>query len=336
MERAHVRERNPQIARDAERGDLSVAMAKRNEDHRVGATDHGVRAVVRAEQDHERHAAQIRWPTWCRRRRERLGGRRGDHDRCTRVELRLGEAVRVEFTAGQSCRRGRAEDGSQRLRGAVARASRDPQGHDQREDHDARTGQDRQQPTSALGRESHGRASTRQRPRLFRVLSNQALPRDPSTIEQADRALARGARVGYGRRHVSEARENVDEWVASGLTLQRGAAPSAELIERVRPWLEATLEALALLPPVGVVADLARLLAREPFDIAKSEPVAEPKLRAALDAYEEHVLGRLAADFRLENARDALLRLDEPLRPAAIAGVHRTGPRAGPSRPARG
>ncbi|PRP90423.1 hypothetical protein ENSA5_65150 [Enhygromyxa salina] len=118
---------------------------------------------------------------------------------------------------------------------------------------------------------------------------------------------------------MSEARDNVDEWVAAGLVVQRGAPPSAELITTVRPTLEATLEVLALLPPVGVVADLGRLLARAPFDIAKSEPVADPELRVALDAYEEHLLGRLAADHQLENARDALLRLDAGLRPAAIA-----------------
>lgn len=118
---------------------------------------------------------------------------------------------------------------------------------------------------------------------------------------------------------MSEARARVDEWVAAGLLLQRGAEPSAELLTLARPWIEATIEIVAVLPPIGVVADLGRLLARAPFDIAKSEPVADPELRAAIDSYEEHVLGRLAADHRLETARDALIRLDESLRPAAIA-----------------
>src|SRR5690606_23193584 len=118
---------------------------------------------------------------------------------------------------------------------------------------------------------------------------------------------------------MSEALARVDEWVAAGLLLQRGAEPSVELLALARPWIEATIEILAVLPPIGVVADLGRLLARAPFDIARSEPVADPELRAAIDAYEEHVLGRLAADFALEAARDALIRLDESLRPAAIA-----------------
>jgi hypothetical protein len=118
---------------------------------------------------------------------------------------------------------------------------------------------------------------------------------------------------------VSEARENVDGWVAAGLSLMRGAQTSAPLFDDVRPWIEATLDVLALLPPVGVVGDIGRLLTRAPFDIAKSERVADPELRAAVDAYEEHVLGRLAADIQLEAARDALLRLEPGLRAAATA-----------------
>jgi hypothetical protein len=118
---------------------------------------------------------------------------------------------------------------------------------------------------------------------------------------------------------LSEARENVDGWVAAGLALMRGATPNTELFDLVRPWVEATLDELALLPPVGVVGDIGRLLARAPFDIAKSERVADPELRAAVDSYEEHVLGRLSADIQLEAARDALLRLDVGLRAAATA-----------------
>ncbi|PRQ05517.1 hypothetical protein [Enhygromyxa salina] len=118
---------------------------------------------------------------------------------------------------------------------------------------------------------------------------------------------------------MSEARDNVDQWAAAGLSLQRGVPPGAELLNRVRPWLESTLELLALLPPLGVVADLGRLLARDPFDIAASVVLADPELRAALDAYEEHVLGRLSADYRLEHARDALLRLEPSVRPTATA-----------------
>jgi hypothetical protein len=101
----------------------------------------------------------------------------------------------------------------------------------------------------------------------------------------------------------SDARAHVDQWVAAGLLLHRGAKPSVELLTLARPWIEATIEVLALLPPVGVVADLGRLLARAPFDIARSEPVADPDLRAAIDAYEEHVLGRLSAIQSLRTER---------------------------------
>lgn len=107
-------------------------------------------------------------------------------------------------------------------------------------------------------------------------------------------------------------------WVAAGLVLQRGERVDPELVGVVRPWIEAVVDTLALLPPLGVAADLARLLVRAPFDIGRSQRVDDPGLREALDAYEEQLLGRLAADFRLELARDALLRLPEATRPAAI------------------
>lgn len=114
-------------------------------------------------------------------------------------------------------------------------------------------------------------------------------------------------------------RVEVDAWVAAGLLLQRGAPTSADLVARAQPWIAAAVEAIALLPPLGVIADLGRLLTRAPFDIARSEAVDDPALREALDAYEEHLLGRVAADYRLELARDALVRLDAAQRPAAIA-----------------
>jgi hypothetical protein len=118
---------------------------------------------------------------------------------------------------------------------------------------------------------------------------------------------------------VSEAREHVDEWSAAGLMLARGAVVEQELIDHARQWIDAVLDVLPLLPPLGVILDLGRLLARAPFDIAKSEHVGDPELRAGVDAYEEHVLGRLSADIRLESARDALLRLEPRLRAAATA-----------------
>jgi hypothetical protein len=113
-------------------------------------------------------------------------------------------------------------------------------------------------------------------------------------------------------------RSEARAWVAAGLVLQRGERVDAELIGSVRTFVEAVVDTVALLPPLGVAADLARLLARAPFDIGRSQAVDDPTLRVALDAYEEQLLGRLAADFRLELARDALLRLPEPTRPAAI------------------
>ncbi|MFV8754899.1 hypothetical protein ACNOYE_30495 [Nannocystaceae bacterium ST9] len=111
---------------------------------------------------------------------------------------------------------------------------------------------------------------------------------------------------------------DAEAWVAAGLVLQRGERVDAALVGLVRPWVESVVDTLALLPPLGVAADLARLIERAPFDIGRSQGVDDEPLRAALDAYEEHLLGRLSADFRLELARDALVRLPEAKRSAAV------------------
>lgn len=111
---------------------------------------------------------------------------------------------------------------------------------------------------------------------------------------------------------------DAEAWVAAGLVLQRGEQVDGALIGLVRAWVESVVNTVALLPPLGVAADLARLVARAPFDIGRSQRVDDPQLREALDAYEEHLLGRLSADFRLELARDALVRLPEAQRAAAI------------------
>ncbi len=111
---------------------------------------------------------------------------------------------------------------------------------------------------------------------------------------------------------------DAEAWVAIGLVVQRGEQVDATLIGLVRPWVEAIVDNVALLPPLGVAADLARLLVRAPFDIGRSQPLGDAELGPALDAYEEHLLGRLSADFRLELARDALVRLPEAKRVAAV------------------
>ena len=97
-------------------------------------------------------------------------------------------------------------------------------------------------------------------------------------------------------------------------------------------WIEATLEILALLPPVGVIADLGRLLTRGPFDIAASEVVPDPELRAALGRSRRGLLVLLAAvpACVCGHGHTATRGDATGMRPGQTRGRQQGGPRAPP------
>jgi hypothetical protein len=107
-------------------------------------------------------------------------------------------------------------------------------------------------------------------------------------------------------------------WLAGGLALERLARPTAASVREVAPWLLATLGEAPAIPSAGVVADIGRLLGGAALDLAQALVPDDRRLRAALHAYEDHVLGRLAADRRLEAAAHAVARLPAALRPQAV------------------
>ncbi len=110
--------------------------------------------------------------------------------------------------------------------------------------------------------------------------------------------------------------DDAERWFCASLALIR-AAPLSDA-EEAGPWVQAALAERPHLPPVGVVADVglvatgAPLSGAAPFDVA-------PPLRAALQAYEDHLLARLAADPRLDAIRDALASLSPAVRADAVA-----------------
>ena len=112
--------------------------------------------------------------------------------------------------------------------------------------------------------------------------------------------------------------EEARRWLASGLTLMRLAPVSAADVEEVMPWIGHTLSEIGSLPPIGVVADLGRLLFGAPLEW-KPLPTTDVRLRAAIRAYEDEVLGRLATDRHLQEATDAALRLEPVWRAAAVS-----------------
>jgi hypothetical protein len=109
-------------------------------------------------------------------------------------------------------------------------------------------------------------------------------------------------------------------WLSAGLTLVRLPSASADALESASAWVVATLSEAAALPPVGVVTDLGRVaLVASSSQVARALPAGHPRLRSAISAYEDQMLGRLAADPLLDAVSDALHRIPAPLLPPAVA-----------------
>lgn len=110
-----------------------------------------------------------------------------------------------------------------------------------------------------------------------------------------------------------------EHWLCAGLCLTRLHSPTPEALAESLPWLLATLSEVPALPPPGVVLDLGRLATGASLSAASPLPDTSPALRAALRAYEDHVLARLAAEPHLEAVVNALARLPAALRPRGVA-----------------
>jgi hypothetical protein len=99
-------------------------------------------------------------------------------------------------------------------------------------------------------------------------------------------------------------------YLLQGLWLQRVCPPTAAT---VRPALEWALEITGVdqpLPPLGFVADVGHLaIIRDTEGRASREALAIPGIPSGLlRAYEDHVLGKLYADWTFARAADALHR----------------------------
>ncbi|WP_338867030.1 hypothetical protein [Myxococcus stipitatus] len=112
---------------------------------------------------------------------------------------------------------------------------------------------------------------------------------------------------------------DTERWLCAGLGLARNERLDAEALSTGVPWLLATLAESPTLPPPALVLDLGRLV--EGHALASSLPVPDtlPRLRAAVRAYDDHVLARLAAEPHLEAVSAALARLPPALRPRGMA-----------------
>src|SRR5207248_3124562 len=96
-------------------------------------------------------------------------------------------------------------------------------------------------------------------------------------------------------------------FVVEGLWLQRAARPTAAT---VRPALEWAMEVASgghPLPPVGFVADVGDIALGAGEEHRPNDPLHVPGWPPTLArTYEDHVLGKLYADWTFERACDAL------------------------------
>ncbi|MEM9494300.1 MAG: hypothetical protein AAGC55_34460, partial [Myxococcota bacterium] len=114
-------------------------------------------------------------------------------------------------------------------------------------------------------------------------------------------------------------RDVAESWLAAGLCLSRLGRSGGDDFIGAAQWLVEAVSELGALPPAGVIADIGHLLTGDTLREVAPLPRVAPTLRDALSGYEDHVLGRLEADPRLDAAIDAVGQLSEELRDAAIA-----------------
>jgi hypothetical protein len=104
-------------------------------------------------------------------------------------------------------------------------------------------------------------------------------------------------------RNLDEARD----YILQGLWLQRVVKPSAELVRPILEWaLEITSDGQPL-PPIGFVADLGVVIFGLDRGRQSRETVEVPGWPHTLArSYEDHLLGKIYADWTFERATDAL------------------------------
>ena len=107
---------------------------------------------------------------------------------------------------------------------------------------------------------------------------------------------------------------DVTTWLATGLLLRRVGDNDAS------DAITACATELAALPPPGVIADIAELLAGA-RPISTATVVGDDALRSAIRAYDDDVLGRLVATPRFDDVLSSYAHLAPADRPAAIALV---------------
>jgi hypothetical protein len=117
--------------------------------------------------------------------------------------------------------------------------------------------------------------------------------------------------------------DEAQRFLLQGLWLQRAVPPTAATVRHVLEWALEITGGGQPLPPVGVVADLGHAAFGADQDArASREAVSLPGLPPALmRTYEDHVLGKVYADWSFERASDAMRRFQGRDRARGLAYV---------------
>jgi len=111
-------------------------------------------------------------------------------------------------------------------------------------------------------------------------------------------------------------------YILEGLWLQRAVKPSARTVRAALEWAMEIASAGHPLPPIGFVADVGNVAFGVDPDQRVKEAHTVPGWPPALGrSYEDHVLGKLYADWTFERAGDALRKYKEADRRRGLAYV---------------
>src|SRR3954452_2075774 len=111
-------------------------------------------------------------------------------------------------------------------------------------------------------------------------------------------------------------------FVTERLWLQRAVKPSAATVRPALEWAMEIASAGHPLPPVGFVADVGHVALGADAEHRAKEPLHVPGWPPHLGRqYEDHVLGKLYADWTFERASDALRKYKDRDRVKGLAYV---------------
>lgn len=116
--------------------------------------------------------------------------------------------------------------------------------------------------------------------------------------------------------------EEARRYLVEGLWLQRAVKPTAATVKSALGWAMEVAVSGRLLPPVGFVADVGHIAFGADTQHWAKEAVHVPGWPVNLGRqYEDHVLGKLQADWAFERASDALRRFQGKDRAKGLAYV---------------